>query len=354
MALPAALLPPRPWRRAGAVLLCVAALVAAATLPVAAADADRADLARRARADDPQVLAISLDGLNPSVLTRLGRAGLPHLWRMLDEGAWTLEARSQVELTLTLPNHTSMVTGRRVDRRRGGHGVTWNDDRRRPRTVQRAAGHPVSSVFSVVARRGGSTALYSTKTKFSLFPRSWPGAVDRTVIREEDDAAVVAAARADLVAADRDFTFLHLGAADQVGHASGWMSPAYDAAVRRLDHLVGQVLADARREPALADLTVLLTADHGGVPGTRDHADRRRRADYRVPFVAWGAGVAPADVYAINPGYVRPGRRQPDLAGRQPVRNGDVANASLRLLGLPPVPGSLYGKKRPLEVANAA
>ncbi|MEO9323193.1 alkaline phosphatase family protein [Nocardioides sp. C4-1] len=299
---------------------------------------------------DPQVLAISLDGLNPDALRRLGRRGAPHLWRLFDEGAGTLNARSEYEQTVTLPNHTGMVTGRRIDRGHGGHGVTWNDDRLRPRTVQRAAHHGVSSVFARVDRGGGSAAVFSTKQKFSLFQRSWPTGVDRSVISFDDDAGVTAAARADLVARDRAFTLLHLGAADKAGHAAGWMSSSYLAAVRRLDGLVGDVLADAERDPALADLTIIVTADHGGVPGSRDHGQRRRPANYTVPFVVWGPGIERADLYAINPGYRDPGRSRPGLTGQQPVRNGDVANLALGLLGLRPVPGSLFGVRRPLRV----
>ncbi len=339
---------PRVLVAAVVVVACVTG-VAVAALPGGGRRA-REQVTHAAADTDPQVLVVSLDGFNPTVLRRLGHRGLPHLWRLFDEGAGTLDARTQVELTITLPNHTSMVTGRRIDRRRGGHGVTWNDDRLRPRTVQRAAGHPVASVFTRVHAEGGSTALYAAKTKFALWSRSWPGAIDRVGIHEEDDAAVVADARADLVAQDRALTFVHLGDADRTGHASGWLSPAYLDAVRGLDRLVGLMLADADQRPELDDLTIVLTADHGGVPGSTSHSATHRPADYTVPFVVWGPGIAHADLYAINPGYRDPGTTRPSLRGRQPVRNGDVANLALRLLGDDPVPGSLFGRTRPLRV----
>lgn len=300
---------------------------------------------------DPQVLVISLDGLNPKALRRLGRTGAPQLWRMIDEGAFTLNARTQVEQTVTLPNHTSMVTGRRIDASRGGHGVTWNDDRLSPPTVQDAAGHDVASVFTQVHARGGRTALYSTKTKFSLWQRSWPTDLDRVGIYEEDDAKVVSTARADLAKADRDLTFVHLGAADKAGHASGWLSRPYLAAVRKLDRLVGLLLADARRKPALSDLTVVLTADHGGIPGATTHTPRNRADDYTIPFVVWGPGIDHRNLYSVNRAYADPRGAQPSLrAKRPPIRNGNVANLALDLLGMGRVPGSIFGRKPALRL----
>lgn len=343
-------------RTARTLLAAVATAAVVATTMAVATSSDDGDAAltlapvQLGPDTDPQVLAISLDGLNPDALRRLGRRGAPHLWRLLDEGAGTLNARSEFEQTVTLPNHTGMVTGRRIDRRRGGHGVTWNDERLFPRTVQKAARHQVSSVFARVDRGGGSAAVFSTKRKFSIFQRSWPTGVDRSHIREDDDAAVTAAARADLVARDREFTLLHLGAADTSGHSTGWLSPSYLATVGQLDRLVGDVLDDAASEPALADLTIILTADHGGVPGTRNHDRVRRPANYTVPFVVWGPGIVPADLYAINPGYRDPGRSRPGPTGRQPIRNADVANLALDLLGLPRVPGSQFGRTAPLRV----
>lgn len=336
-------------RTVGALAACAAVVGLVAVVP--GPSGAQAPLASELAPEDPQVLAISLDALNPNALRRLGRAGAPHLWRLFDEGTGTLNARTQVELTVTLPNHTSMVTGRRIAAAKGGHGVTWNDDRLTPPTVQKAAHHAVSSVFTRVSAEGASTALYAAKTKFHLWERSWPQDIDQVGIFEEDDAAVVAAARQDLVAHDRAFTFVHLGNADKTGHATGWMTPAYLKAVRGLDRQVGLFLADADTRPELDDLTIILTADHGGVPGATSHSDTRRPANFTIPFVVWGQGIEHADLYTINPDYLRPGRKvQPRLTGKQPVRNGNVADLALDLLGFAPVPGSSFGRTRHLRV----
>jgi len=337
-------------------LLVLAGCASVDTRPASTGSTEIAELALAPRRDvpdrpDPQVLAISIDALNPDALHRLGHDGAPNLWRLVDEGAATLNARTQVEMTVTLPNHTSMVTGRRIDRRRGGHGVTWNTDLP-DTTVQRAAGHGVASVFSTVHAAGLRTALFAAKTKFSLFDRSWRAGIDRVTIAEERDGELVTATRRDLLAVDRAFTFLHLGGADKAGHAHGFLGPQYLAALRRIDALIGKLLHAADAQPALDDLTIILTADHGGPAGLRDHGVATDPANYTVPFVVWGPDIAPADLYDLNPGYRDPGGRRPTYAvKRQPVRNGNVADLATSLLGLEPVPGSLEGATTPLRVS---
>lgn len=338
--------------RARTAALCLAPLLAATgcgSMPAAETPttASAPATTAAARAFPAQVLAISVDALNPRALTKLGRDSVPHLWRLLDEGAGTLNARSMVELSKTLPNHTSMLTGRRITAARGGHGVTWNSDRPGT-TVQEAAGHGVSSVFTVVHEAGGRTAFFGTKTKFSLFERSWPSGVDRLVVHEEQDLRAVKAARADLVARGRAFTFLHVGIVDQTGHEHGFMSPPYLRAVRTADALVGKMLAAIDNHADLSDVVVVLTADHGGVGPSHFQTDEV--GDVRVPFVVWGPGVAHGDLYAMNPTYTAPGNGIPGLSGPQPIRNGDLANLSLDLLGLGPVPGSRFDVRQRLDV----
>jgi len=296
-----------------------------------------------------RVIGISVDGLNTQAITRLGAEGAPTFTRLLTEGAGTLNARTEYEQNVTLPNHTSMMTSRRINRARGGHGVTWDDDRRRM-TVARAAGHPVKSVFSEVHAVGGSTALFSTKEKFALYKRSWKRGIDRFVVNE-GQTRLMRTAIADLESADRSFTFLHLSLPDRFGHTYGGMSAQYLNAVRHTDRNLGQLLEAIDSDPGLADIAVVLTADHGFLSGSTSHSAKVLE-NYRIPFVAWGAGVRAGDLYALNPDYRDPGTKRPAYAAkRQPVRNGDLGNLALGLLGMKAIPGSELDLAQDLDVS---
>lgn len=297
----------------------------------------RVDLA----GDSDSVLAISIDGMSVPAIRKLGRKSLPNLHRFMKAGASTLNARTEREMTVTLPNHTGMVTGRRIEAATGGHGVTWNDDRPVPGTVQSAAGHDVASVFSTVADAGGSTALFAAKTKFSLWQRSWPDAIDRTVIDLDNDELVD-----ELVAdldTDRDFRFLHLSLPDNAGHKHGWMSKPYLRAVRQADALVGRVVKAVNADPVRrAGTTILLTSDHGG--HGPNHYAAGKLDNFRIAFMARGSAVdRGVDLYAINATYKDPGTRRTTYDQRRPpVRNGMIANLALDLLDLPAVTGSEF------------
>ena len=296
-----------------------------------------------------RVLAVSIDGLRSSAITQLGRAGTPTLHRLMAQGASTLNARTEREMTVTLPNHTGMVTGRRIVASQGGHGVTWNDDRKRPATVQRAAGHDVSSVFRVVHNASRQTALFASKTKFSLFERSWDAGIDRYRMRF-DNARLARLTRKDLLAHNRGFTFLHLSAPDEAGHARGWGSRAYLDAVRATDRRLGRIVQTINTHGRLSKhLVLLVTADHGGAG--KNHADATRLVDFRVPFLVWGPTVARgANLYQLNPDYANPGEQRTSYAdSRQPVRNGAVANLALDLLGLGAVRGSEHDRAQDLD-----
>lgn len=289
----------------------------------------------------PRVVVVSVDGLASYAVTP---EQMPVLTGLLDEGAGTLNARTAVERTVTLPNHTGMVTGRRIDAADGGHGVTWNVDS--PRNVRPG----VSSVFSVIDAAGGSSAVFAGKTKFRMWERSWPGTIDDFVV-EEDLATLTDAVVDDLEDDRRDLVFFHIGLTDATGHASGWDSPAYDAAVSSADDAIGRVVETIEADPKRAAQTVVVvTADHGGPPGGRDHGDASALVDFQVPFVVWGPGVAAEDLYVLNPDYADPGDAQPSYDDVPPVRNAAVANLVTDLLGLGPVPGSQVDARQDLDV----
>lgn len=284
------------------------------------------------------VLAISIDGLNTNALTQLGRSQLPNIWRVLDEGKSTLNARTAVEKTVTLPNHAGMITGRRVKADLGGHGVNINGYSNT--TVHALAGHYVASIFEVAQDAGLNTALYTGKDKFDLFENSWPAEIE-TFLVQPDLPTLVTAARADLLSDDTELIFLHLQSPDLAGHRYGFMSSQYLDAVRAVDTQIGRLLDVIDGNAAIADsLAVVLTADHGGAAGEKGHNSRTTLENYRVPFAAWGAGTAPGNIYTRNPDFKDPGTALVNYRGLQPVRNANLANLSMELLGLGPVPGS--------------
>lgn len=359
-------------RRAAAFVVTVslAGLTGCAAAPVPAehrADPTTAAQAPRAAAptspDDAvdRVLAVSIDGLNPRAITQLGAKGTPAFHRLMREGAYTLNARTEYEMTKTLPNHTGMLTSRRITAKRGGHGVDFNSDT--GTTVHKRAGHYVASVFDVIHDRGGSTALFSAKTKFKLYQRTWNthGRADKIgydngrkkidrVVLDTNNARLVSKVNAELASSPRTFTFLHISLPDAAGHQSGFMGKKYLAAVEETDRLLGTVLDTVAGTPSLeAHTLVVLTADHGGKGA--GHYDPRKRQNYQVPFMAWGPGVpAGRNLYAMNSAFTSPGTSRPSYAGKQPIRNGDVANLATDALDLPAVPGSELDRPRRLNV----
>lgn len=305
-----------------------------------------------APAISPLVLAVSVDGLNPQALTMLGAREVPNLRRLIAEGASTLNARTAHELTITLPNHTGMLTGRGVAGA-SGHGVTFNDDT--GGTLARTHGSYVPGIFDIAHDHGLGTAFFAEKDKFGFLSRSWNrsnGAPDTTGTDDgrdktdidqvgDADALLPEVGRA-LLDPDTGLVFLHLADPDRAGHADGWLGASYLDAVRSVDRQLGSILTviDSSAETR-ERVTILLTADHGGVRGATSHDDPARLSNHRVPFIAWGRGVARgADLYALNAARTNPGDGRPGYGGAQPVRNIDIANAALSLLDLPRLPGA--------------
>lgn len=297
-----------------------------------------------------RVVAISIDALSSRALREVGREGAPVLHRLMREGAATLNARTVVEQTDTLPNHVGMVTSLPIDAEDGGHGVTWNYDKPEVRTVQEAAGGWVDSIFQAAERAGLSAAVFAAKDKFSLFQRSWPAGVDLMVI-EPDNEELVDAAVEDLSSGARAFTMIHLSLPDSAGHQNRFQSPEHLAAVEESDALVGRIVQAIEGSGYAFSTSVIVTADHGGEPGEYSHGDEDVPANYTIPFIVWGPEVAEgADLYDLSGQLESPGREQVDYdARRQPVRNAALGNLAAELLGLQFIHKSQINSKGELD-----
>jgi hypothetical protein len=334
------------------------ALVAAMCLPPAAA----------VGATVEHVIHISVDGLRPDAITALGAANVPNFYRMRTEGAFTDNARSDYDFTVTLPNHTTQLTGRGV-LGTAGHGWTANDDPPPGATLASNKGSYIAGVFDVAHDYGLRTGEYASKSKFSLFNTSWSatnGAPDLTgpdngrgkidvYVNTNDTAVLVNSVVAGMSTQAFDYVFIHLADPDAVGHSSGWdptPGSAYSNAIKAMDRRLGVIFNLVTTNAQLVGHTaIVLTADHGG--SGYDHANPALPQDYTVPFYVWGPGViARGPLYTLNPtNRLDPGtNRPPYSAPLQPIRNGEAANVCLKLLGLPPVPGSTIGAAQDLAL----
>lgn len=256
----------------------------------------------------PRVVIVTVDGLRPDAIDA---AATPVLARLLREGASSLDSLVPAPY-LTLPSHFSMVTGQTPAR----HGILKNQ------TLAREPAAP--TLFTAVHDAGGRTALYIGKHKLvALAPRgsadvlAGPRAGDSYW---EDGASAALAKRfaAEFARERYALTFLHFREPDETGHAVGWMTPEYRAAVGEADRALGVVL-QAIRSSGLPT-TVFLTTDHGGEG--MDHWSHGA-LDWTVPWICAGPGVKPGTVLA-GPSIVDVGPtaaailgvRLPDVEGR--------------------------------------
>ncbi len=352
--------------------LLAAFAAALSTLPCSSQDAPAPD--GGAGQAIGHAILISCDGLRPDAVTTLGREGAPTLHRIMEEGAFTLNARTDADYTVTLPNHTCMITGRGVTGD-AGHGWTKNSTPALGQNLHRNKNAYVAGMFDVAHDHGMRTALYASKVKFSLFDTSYSerigepdttgedngrDKIDRYVF-EDDIDVLIDAFLADLGSAAPGLAMIHLRDTDTQGHAHGWdLTPGspYLTALTKEDALIGRILDAVNAHPDLSGKTaVIVTTDHGGRMATKTHTNSKHRNNYTIPFFVWGAGVAPGgELYALNPETrADPGEEQvPYDAEAQPVRNGDAGNLALSLLGLPATPGSFINSEHDLNVAPLA
>jgi hypothetical protein len=304
------------------------------------------------------VIHVSVDGLRPDAVTNLGPTNAPNFYRMRSEGPFTDNARTDYDYTETLPNHTTQLTGRGVVGTTG-HNWTGNTDPAPGETLHSNKGSYVAGAFDVAHDNGLRTGAYTGKSKFSLYDTSWDaanGALDGTPPDYGRDKIDLYFLRADILplvntfvadtsAQPQHYTFIHLALPDTIGHAHGWdptPGSAYSDCIKEVDAVLGVIfdLVDTNAQ-FNGRTAIIVSADHGGT-GTA-HANAGVLENYTIPFYIWGPVMTPGgSLYALNSANRQdPGTGRPNYsASPQPIRNGEMANLSLKLLGLPAVPGS--------------
>lgn len=318
------------------------------------------------------VVMLSVDGLHAKVLQPPLIEQLPTFSRLL-RGPHTLEARTDADATITLPNHVSMITSLPLAK----HAWQWNEDppaARHGGTIHARAGRYIPSVFDVAHDRGIATAIFVGKTKFWLLEQSYgdgAGGKDETAPNDgkaKIDVVTFAERGADVVGqcsawltrsavpGHRTLSFLHLAEPDAAGHSQDWdLTPGskYMKSIEVVDRALGELLAAIDGDERLRGrVAIILTTDHGGGQPKRTHTDITAPCNFVIPFAVWlGNDRAPLDLYAINAATrTRPAPEiLPEVtAFPPPIRHGEMGNVALQLLGLPSIPDSVHNVKQDL------
>ncbi len=263
------------------------------------------------------VFIISFDQGNPDLIQR---TEMPTFHRMATNGARTWEAYTIIP-PLTLPSHTSMLTGVGVQK----HQVLWNDYQPTNGFVK------VPTIFSLAKERGLKTAMFVGKEKFKHL--ELPGSIDALVWPQPDDDAksVAKAFAAEVGKLKPNLTFIHFRDPDTVGHKTGSHSPEKVQALKDCDEAL-KIIKDAISAAGMEkDSVFILTADHGSHDAVNKEGktvgvhSSAESSDVLIPWVVWGKGV------------------RKNFTVTKPVVQYDTAATALWLLKVP-LPEHFWGR----------
>jgi predicted AlkP superfamily pyrophosphatase or phosphodiesterase len=241
------------------------------------------------------VIIVTIDGLRSD---EVGEELTPTLQKMIDEGASTLAAQT-VKPSLTLPAHTSMVTGLTPDQ----HHIKWNSYR--PEYGDLSA----ESIFDIARKNGLKTAVFAGKDKLKHIVQK--DDVDACTIESRNDRDVLREAIQYLHLEQPNLMLVHLPGVDRAGHFAGWTSDKQRAVIREVDSMVGWLLDAIETLELQASTVVIVTSDHGG---QGRHHVAKDHDNQTVPWIVWGGPIEPARI--------------------APVSITATANTTLRLLGI--------------------
>lgn len=310
---------PLPGSLAAAPLL--AALLLVAVLPLAACG----------RRHPPNLLLVTLDTTRADRLGcyGFGLAQTPAIDRLAAEGVRC--ANAVTAAPITLPSHATIMTGLYPPAhgvRDNGTYALGNDAVTLAERLKRAGYRTQAVISALVLNRRYNLAQGFDGYDDDLWSEEQP---KMFLIRSRPGPKTAARAVRWLAEWSRErprrpfFLWMHLFDAHQpytVSAAERLRSPsAYDAEIAVLDRAVGEVLDELRRQGALDDTLVVLTADHGeslGEHGEKTHALFIYDATVRVPLVLrYPRRLPRGEVYAGS------------------VRTVDVVPTVLAALGLP-------------------
>jgi len=218
-----------------------------------------------AGAAERTVVLVMFDGFSPAMADA---TKVPNLDRMKAEGAWSRHL-VPVFPTLSLPNHTSFVTGCWPER----HGIVQNGfyDPQRGKLAEVLDADWMTgceSVWQAAERQGVRTAAFNFWNRWSKTKGALATHANEMKPWEElpSDDEVLARGLALLKSSGPKrprLIALYFRGPDHEAHVNGVTSPQALAEVRKADAIVGKLMAGIKALPADREGTLIVGTDHG-------------------------------------------------------------------------------------------
>lgn len=238
------------------------------------------------------VIILGIDGLS---YESLATANVPHMRFVMENGAYTLNARTVLP-TVSKPNWASMMMGASPVE----HGVTtnaWRPDNPQIEPAAKGPGGIFPTIFGVLRqqRPAAKTAVFYEWGEMRYIFE--PYAVDvlepytgAYMEQTEPSDKIMARALNHITHYKPALTYIDLDLVDYAGHHHGWNTPDYLQAVQDADSYVGCTLA-AIKQAGIQNSTILfIVSDHGGMGESHGGYSR---AEMLVPWMLIGPGVRP-------------------------------------------------------------
>jgi arylsulfatase A-like enzyme len=248
------------------------------------------------------VLLVTIDALRAD---RVSEKLTPALTALAGRGAQF--DRAYAHTPLTLPSHTSILTGLVPP----AHGVRNNGFRLDETVVTLAeiltdAGYRTGAFVgasALDARFGLAQGFHEYDDRYDAAP---PGSPPTAFRRGARPAASVLAAASAWIAREREpwFAWTHLR--DPLASQAS-ASGSYDEGVASADAALGAFLSSPAHQTALARTFIIITADHGeslGEHGERTHGVFAYDSTLRVPLLIAGPGVPQRNVTTLLASHV--------------------------------------------------
>jgi predicted AlkP superfamily pyrophosphatase or phosphodiesterase len=227
-------------------------------------------------------LVIGIDGLGAH---GIGMAKTPHLDVMMQNGAYSLAARTVVPSS-SGPAWSSMITGTTVER----HGIgnnSWTVDNKILEPVYKGEHNMFPTIFGET-RKYIPEAVIGAVYHWKDFGNFIEKDVCNYCIPCESEDEATQKACIYLEEKRPDFLFVHLDNVDHGGHSGGYRSEEYIRSIEKADSLVGIIINKLKETRLIDETVVFVLADHGGLENKHGGTSPDEMI---VPMIISGNGV---------------------------------------------------------------